>query len=97
VGSGSNNLLHLHHINVGSTPFDGNTDNGLGPVTINVAVSGTSDDAGDHYHSSDHVGNHTHTMSGNTSSLNNGYVIGKALTGAAGAGSTFTMLIVHGT
>jgi hypothetical protein len=97
AGSGSNDLQHLHDIYVGSTPFDGSTENGLGTKTITVAISGSAAAAGDHYHDTDQSLDHTHSVSGNTGSLNNGYVIGKALTGAAGAGSSFTMLIVHGT
>jgi hypothetical protein len=97
AGSGNNDLEHLHSLYVASTPFDGNTNNGLGTKTITVAISGSAGAAGDHYHATDQSQNHTHSVSGNTGSLNNGYVIGKALTGAAGAGSTFKMLIVHGT
>ena len=104
--SGNNDLEHLHSLYIESTPFDGNTNNGLGTKSISVSgttgtsshghtISGSVGDAGDHYHATDQSQDHTHSVSGNTGSYNNGYVIGKALTSAT-VGNSFTMLIIHG-
>jgi hypothetical protein len=97
ASSGSNDLTHHHDVYVASTPSTVDSSDGLGTRTITGAVSGSTDTAGSHQHSTYDGGSHYHTVSGNTGSFSNGMVIGKALTSAAGAGSSFTMIITHGT